>query len=233
MNFSITQSTVFPLVEVTLNQNEQIRLERGAMVYHNGDISLEGKMNSNGAGGLGGLVKAIGRSMVSGESMFITTATGKASNAKIGIAPGTPGVIKELRLGTEQWRINDKSFLACDASVQYVVKRQNLGKAVFGGTGGLFVMETEGTGTMLINAYGDILELHLDGSKPFIVDNTHVVAWSKGLEYNIKIASGTFGFTTGEGLVNEFHGRGTVLIQTRNVQSLADMISPFISTGNS
>lgn len=233
MNFTITKSTAFPLVEVTLNQGEEIRIERGAMVYHNGDVALDGKMNSNGAGGLGGLVKAIGRSVVSGESMFITSATGKAPNAKIGLAPGTPGVIRELRLGAEQWRINDKAFLACDGSVQYVVKRQNIGKAMFGGTGGLFVMETEGSGTMLINAYGDILELQLDGMKPCVVDNTHVVAWSKGLDYNIKVASGTFGFTTGEGLVNEFHGRGTVLIQTRNVQSLADMISPFISTGKS
>lgn len=77
MQFTMTQGTAFPLVEVTLNQGEQIQMERGSMVYHNGYVALEGKMNSNGAGGLGGLMKAVGRSMVSGESMFITTATGQ------------------------------------------------------------------------------------------------------------------------------------------------------------
>ena len=112
------------------------------------------------------------------------------------------------------------------------MKRQSFGKAVFGGTGGFFVMESQGTGTMLINSYGDIIELRMDGRSPLIVDNTHVVAWSTTLDYNIKVASGTFGFTTGEGLVNEFHGAGSVLIQTRNIQALAGSLQSFIVKSN-
>lgn len=186
-------------------------------------------MNSNGAGGLGGLMKAVGRSLTSGESMFITSVTGQVDNAVIGIAPGTPGTVRELAVGPQQWRLNDGAFLACDSSVEYVMQRQNVGKALFGGTGGLFVMETQGSGTMLINSYGDLMEFQLDGSHPFTVDNQHVVAWTKELDYELKIASGMFGFKSGEGLVNEFRGRGTVLLQTRNVQSLAQMVDPFIS----
>jgi len=232
MNYTISQNTVFPIVEVTLQQGEQVRIESGAMAYHNGAVNLDAKMNSNGSAGLGGLVKALGRSMVSGESFFITTATGMANNARLGIAPGTPGAIKELQIGPQQWRINDGAFFACDTSVSYDLKRQNLGKAIFAGTGGLFVMETTGTGKMLVTAYGDILELNLSGEAPFVVDNTHVVAWSTTLDYSLKVASGTFGFKTGEGLVNEFRGAGTILIQTRNVQSLAGMLSPYIQKGN-
>jgi len=227
MQYTITQSTAYPLVEITLMRGQEIRIERGAMVYHNGNVSLEGKLNSD-SGGLGGVMKAIGRSIVSKESMFMTTATGLADNAKIGIAPGTPGAVRELSVGAERWRLNDGAFLACDVQVQYELKRQSVGKAMFGGTGGLFVMETMGSGSMLVSAYGDLLELKVDGSAPLIVDNTHVVAWSSGLDYQIKVASGAFGFTTGEGLVNEFRGVGTVLIQTRNVQSLASMLKPFI-----
>lgn len=228
MKYTITQGTAYPLVEITLMKGQEIRIERGAMVYHNGGVSLDGKLNSNGSGGLGGVMKAIGRSLVSNESMFMTTATGLSDGAKLGIAPGTPGAVRELSIGTERWRINDGAFLACDAEVQYELKRQSVGKAMFGGTGGLFVMETTGTGSMLVSAYGDLLELAVNGSSPLVVDNTHVVAWSSGLRYEIKVASGSFGFTTGEGLVNEFHGNGTVLIQTRNVQSLATMLKPFI-----
>lgn len=232
MNYTLTQSTVFPLVEITLSQGEEIQIESGAMVYHSGDVALEGKMNSGGGGGLGGIVKALGRSVVSGESFFITHAKGMKNGAKIAIAPGTPGAIRELNLGTQQWRLQDQAFLACDSGVSYEMKRQSFGKAIFGGTGGFFVMETRGTGTMLICSYGDILEIQLDGSKPFVVDNTHVVAWSTTLNYEIKVASGIFGFTTGEGLVNEFQGAGSVMIQTRNVKSLAGILKPFFPSGS-
>lgn len=231
MNYKLTQSTAFPLAEITLSQGEEIQIERGSMVYHSGDVSLEGKMNS-GEGGLGGFVKALGRSMVSGESFFVTRARGMSDNAKIALAPGAPGAIKELQLGVQQWRIRDQAFLACDGSVSYEMKRQSFGKALFGGTGGFFIMESRGTGSMLVNSYGDIQELHMDGTKPLVVDNTHVVAWSTTLDYDIKIASGTFGFTTGEGLVNEFRGVGSVLIQTRNIQSLAEMLLPFLPKNN-
>ncbi len=81
---------------------------------------------------------------------------------------------------------------------------------------------------MLVNSYGDILEVRADGGMPLTVDNNHVVAWSVSLQYDIKIASGMFGFTTGEGLVNEFRGSGTVLIQTRNIQSLAEAMKPYL-----
>jgi len=232
MNYKLTQSTAFPMVEVTLSRGEEIQIERGGMVYHSGDVTLEGKMNSN-SGGMGGFIKALGRSMVSGESFFITRAKGLNDGAKIALAPGAPGAIRELRLGTQQWRIRDQAFLACDGGVSYEMKRQSFGKALFGGTGGFFVMETRGTGSMLVSSYGDIIELNMDGAKPLVVDNTHVVAWSTTLDYEIKVASGTFGFTTGEGLVNEFHGAGTVLIQTRNVEALASILRPFFPSNNS
>ena len=232
MNYKLTQSTAFPMVEVTLSRGEEIQIERGGMVYHSGDVTLEGKMNSN-SGGMGGFIKALGRSMVSGESFFITRAKGLNDGAKIALAPGAPGAIRELRLGTQQWRIRDQAFLACDGGVSYEMKRQSFGKALFGGTGGFFVMETRGTGSMLVSSYGDIIELNMDGAKPMVVDNTHVVAWSTTLDYEIKVASGTFGFTTGEGLVNEFHGAGTVLIQTRNVEALAGILRPFFPSNNS
>ncbi|MTD42306.1 TIGR00266 family protein [Erwinia sp. CPCC 100877] len=233
MKYTMTENTVFPLVEVSLAANEYIQLESGAMVYHNGEIKLEGKMNSNGKSGLGGALRALGRSMTSGESFFITKAIGLTDSAKVALAPPTPGTIKELQVGQQHWRLNTGSFLACDESVSYNMKRQKLSGAIFGGTGGLFVMETAGSGSLLISSYGDIIELHLDGSKPFVVDNQHVVAWSESLDYNIKVASGIFGFTTGEGVVNEFHGTGTIMIQTRNIQGLAELVSPFISTRSS
>ncbi|MDH6366749.1 MULTISPECIES: TIGR00266 family protein [unclassified Breznakia] len=233
MKYTKTSSTAFPLVEIQLQANEVVRIERGAMAYHNGKVNLEGKMNSNGSTGIGGLLKAVGRSVVSGESMFITTVTGLADDAKIGIAPNAPGEIREIQVsGQNQWRLNDSAFFACDEGVSYDMERQSFGKAVFGRTGGFFVMTTKGEGSMLISSYGDILEFELDGTQPFVVDNSHVVAWNTSLNYEIKVASGTFGFKSGEGLVNEFNGVGKVLVQTRNIEALASIIDPYIVKGN-
>ena len=90
-------------------------------------------------------------------------------------------------------------------------------------------METKGSGRMLISGYGDIVEVTLDGNQPLVVDNHHVLAWSASLDYQIQVASGTFGFKTGEGLVNSFSGKGTVLIQSRNVEALAGLLDPYIT----
>lgn len=89
-------------------------------------------------------------------------------------------------------------------------------------------METTGTGDLFVSAFGDLLELAVTPDQPLIIDNEHVVAWDASLSYNIEVASGTFGFTSGEGLVNKFTGNGKVLIQTRNLHSLADALRIYL-----
>ncbi len=216
------------LVEVSLDNNEEIQIESGSMVYHNAAVKLEGKMNSNGKGGLGGALAALGRSITSGESFFITKASAIGANGKIALAPASLGSIKEILVGQEQWRLNTGAFLVSEEGVHYVMERQKLGGALFGGTGGLFVMKTQGYGKMLISGYGDIIEIALDGTEDFVVDNQHVLAWTESLSYSINVASGAIGFKTGEGFVNTFRGKGTILIQSRNVEALAQLIIPYI-----
>lgn len=225
MNFEIKGDSPFPVAQLHLNQGESVQIESGSMIYHNTKVSLQGHMNSNGKKGLGGLMSAVGRKLTSGEDFFITTATGTASDAELAIAPSNPGVIQTLTLtDQQQWRLNSGAFLAMDTTAQYKMVRQDVDSAFFGGTGGLFIMETAGIGTMLISAYGAIIPLDLDGKTDYVVDNAHVVAWSSQLNYKIEAASGTFGFKTGEGLVNHFSGSGRIYVQTRNIQALANLI---------
>lgn len=230
MNYEIIGDSDNPFLKVKLSRGEMIKLERGAMVYMS-DVEIKGKMNSKGSG-IGGMFSAIGRGLTSGESMFVTEATGTADDGEIGIAPSVPGKIIPLRVGIQQYRLNTGAFLACDNSVNYKMVSQSVGKAFFGGTGGLFVMETEGSGDLFVNAFGDLLEIEVAPNKPVTIDNDHVIAWDRNLDYQIKVASGTFGFTSGEGLVNHFTGSGKVIIQTRNVCSLALAIRPYIPKNN-
>ncbi len=219
-----------PIVEIALTRGEQIRIESGAMVYMQ-DVALEGRSNAN-SGGLGGFLKAVARSAATGEGVFITTATGNTDSARIAVAPATPGMVAKLEVGARQYRLNTGAFLACDNSVAYEVRSQSFGKALFGGTGGFFIMETVGQGDLLVNAFGALIEMEVTPDRPLTIDNHHVVAWDATLDYNIHPASGVIGFKSGEGLVNEFHGSGKVLIQTRNIASLAQLLIPYMPTSS-
>lgn len=229
MRFVLTGDSDCPIARLALSRGESVKIENGSMVYSRG-VEISGGLNSKKKG-LGGVLGAIGRSITSGESMFITTATGTVDDGEIAIAPPIPGKIISLQVGgQQQYRLNTGAFLACDATLDYTMVNQGLGRAVFGGTGGLFVMETNGTGTILISAFGDILSLDVTPESPLVVDNEHVVAWNASLNYNIQVASGMFGFTTGEGVVNSFNGYGRVYIQTRNLQNLAQAMHPYLPT---
>lgn len=230
MKYQIKGDTDCPLVEISMDAKECIKIERGCMAYMQ-DVVLEGKMNTNKKG-LGGLVSALGRSLTSGESFFITEATASTDDAILGIAPAIPGKVMPLKVGSQQYCLNTGVFLACDQSVSYVMKRQELGKAIFSNTGGLFIMETQGEGDLLVSCFGDIIPIMVEPNKPISIDNEHVVAWDSSLQYHIKIASGIFGFTSGEGLVNEFRGSGVVYIQTRNIRNLASAVQPFLPTSS-
>lgn len=112
-------------------------------------MTLNTKLNASGSG-VGRFVKAVGRSMVSGESTFITQVFAQSNNAYLALAHDSPGQVIPL---------NDGAFLALDGTAYYTMETQSIGKALFGGQGGFFVMTTQGQGTLLANAYGSIKKL--------------------------------------------------------------------------
>lgn len=91
MNYKIIGDSDAPIVDITLSSGETIKVERGAMAFMQ-NVSLQAETNSKKSG-FGGLVGAIARSAVSGESMFITKAIGQAEGARLGIAPAVPGKV--------------------------------------------------------------------------------------------------------------------------------------------
>lgn len=226
MKFEMKGDRDCPIAEIRLDGGESVKIETGAMAYMQ-NIELKGRVNSRKKG-IGSMLGAIGRSVTSGESLFVTHAYATGPDAFIGVAPAITGTIHRLECGERQYRLNTGAFLASDESVSYAMRSQNLGKAIFGHTGGFFVMETEGEGDMLINAFGDLMVLEVTPDAPLTVDNEHVIAWDRSLDYHIRVASGMIGFTSGEGLVNTFTGNGHVIIQTRNIRSLANALSAFL-----
>ena len=143
MTYQIDSNMQFPLVEIDLEAGDSIFLQQGSMVYHTPSVTLQTSLNGRGSG-FGKLVGAIGRSMVSGESMFVTKAVAKDEHGKLALAPSMPGQVISLELGINQYCLNEGAFLAMDGAAHYVMKRQSIGKAFLGGQGGLFVMSTQG-----------------------------------------------------------------------------------------
>lgn len=231
MKFSMDSHMQFPLVELSLNQGETVFIQRGSMVYHTPNDNLNTQLNASGSG-LGRFVKAVGRSMVSGESTFITQAVAESDNGNLALAPDTPGQVIALELGEKQYRLNDGAFLALDGTAFYTMERQSIGKALFGGQGGLFVMTTQGQGTLLANAFGSIKKIELQNQE-ITIDNAHVVAWSQSLDYNIHLENGFWqSIGTGEGVVNTFRGTGEVYVQSLNLQSFAGSLNKYIQKGS-
>ncbi len=227
MRFSMDSNMQFPLVELSLNQGETVFIQRGSMVYHTPNVTLNTQLNASGSG-LGRFVKAVGRSMVSGESTFITQAVAQSDNSYLALAPDSPGQVIPLQLGEKQYRLNDGAFLALDGTAYYTMERQSVGKALFGGQGGFFVMTTQGQGTLLANAFGSIKKLELHNQE-VTIDNAHVVAWSQSLNYHVHLENGFWqSIGTGEGVVNTFQGTGEVYVQSLNLQTFAGSLSKFI-----
>lgn len=160
-----TNSTSASLVEFQLEKDESIRLEPGCMVYKDSCIALEGKVN-------GGIFSAIGKAFFGGESFFTSVAKAKSAG-RIAVAPKGFGNIKVLNVSSgKQWYINDGAFLACNISVDYISTRQKrVLNSILGGTGGFFILKSKGEGELLVNGFGDLIEIELDGDKAFQIDN--------------------------------------------------------------
>lgn len=216
MEYELSAKSFAQVANLKLSADEEILIEPGTAISWDQNIKLVGKLNNRSNKGLKGVLTSLGRGITSGESIFMTHVKANSSGGTITVAPVTIGCIHKLKcIGNQQYYLNTGSFLAADGTVNYQMEKQNIGKAIFGGMGGLFVMKTEGEGQLLINGFGDILEIELDNEE-LLIDNHHVLAWDNKLDYDLEISSGIVGFKTAEGIVNHFKGNGKIFLQTRN-----------------
>jgi uncharacterized protein (TIGR00266 family) len=84
-----------------------------------------------------------------------------------------------------------------------------------------------GPGTVFYASYGALHPVAV-GAEGYTVDTGHIVGFESGLSYKVRPFNGFKGlFFSGEGLVAEFSGQGTIYVQTRNASSLAAFLHPF------
>ena len=123
------------MIKIALEKGEKVYIQRESMIYHSTGISLNTRVNGHGQG-LGKLMGTVGRSLTSGESVWITEAVSDNDQGELALAPNTPGEVLPLDLDPAQYRINDGHFLAMDGKAGYSMEKQYVGKTLFSGTGG-------------------------------------------------------------------------------------------------
>ena len=218
--FSVT-GDVDPFLHVSLKQGETIYCESDAMVMMETALDLKGKMT-------GGLGSAIMRRFANGESFFQQHIEAVRGNGDCLLSPTLPGAIEVVDVGARQYLLNDGAFVAATSGTEMKVRTQSLGNALFAQSGGFFVMETSGTGQVVVSGFGSMFQLDVEPGKDVVIDNSHVVCWDSTLKYEVSVTTsgsgGIGGFlgnivnsvTSGEGIVLRFSGAGKVFVCSRN-----------------
>ena len=210
-----------PFLHVNLQRDESISCESNAMVMMESNLDLTGRMQ-------GGIFGALARRLANGESYFQQHIEATRGEGDCLLAPTMPGGIEILDVGQVQYNIADGAYLAGTSQVEVKAQLQNVGVALFGGTGGFMIGRTSGKGQVAVNGFGSLFTLEVTAGKDITVDNGHVVAWDANLHYELSVTTsqsrGMLGnlvnsMTSGEGVVLKFSGNGRVVVCSRNRES--------------
>lgn len=220
MKYEILDSPDFALLQVTLDAGEKIVAESGAMVAQDGQIAVETSMR-------GGLLGAAKRKLMGGESLFQNTFTSSAAGQRIFLAAPSEGDMQSRQLAAgEEFFMTSGAYVAHIGDELEIDTKFGGVKGFFSGVG-LFMLRIVGPGTVFYGSYGALHEVQV-GSEGYTVDTGHIVAFTSGLSYKVRPFNGFKGlFFSGEGLIAEFDGQGTVWAQTRNAASLVSFLHPF------
>lgn len=221
MKYEILTAPDFGMARVEFERaDEALVVESGAMVARDTDLKMKTQMK-------GGLLNAAKRKLLGGESLFLNTFTASKAGEVLFIAPSMEGDLRAMEIRSDrELAIQSGAFVASSPRVELDTKWGGL-KGFFSGHG-IFFLKASGEGPVFVNSYGAIHEIELDGSRSYIVDNNHIVAFTCDLEYHVRKVGGLKSlFLSGEGLVCEFKGRGRIWIQTRNPSSFASWVNGF------
>ena len=211
MHFEIQYRPAHSLATAHLAVGESVRAEASAMVSMTKNLAIQ----TDGPMGRGGIMKNLKRAVLGGESFFTNTFTAQGTPGHVTLAPTLCGdmVVVEVRPAQPLY-IQGSSYVASPDSVEIDSRWQGF-KGFFSGET-LFFLEATGSGPVVINAFGAIETLDLDGD--IIVDTGHLVAFGPGIDYEVTKASRGWiaSYLSGEGLVLRMSGRGRIYLQSRN-----------------
>jgi len=212
--------------KVSLAASEQVTSEGGAMIAMSGDMAVETSINRK-QGGVGKrLLKGFSRKLAR-EGLFLNTFTAGSNGGDVFLATALPGDMEVIELdGSRRIKVQSGSFVAHEQSVTMGIAWEGF-KNVFSGES-LIWLEMSGTGKVIINAFGMIYPVEVDGE--YVVDTGNIAAFEETLDFSISKAGKSWlsSFLGGEGLVARFTGRGTVWCPTHADRAFGARLTPHL-----
>lgn len=206
----------FGEAEIHLAAGESILAEAGAMSRMTDGMELTTKL-------LGGFTQSLLRKFLTQQTMVMGCYTAQQPGY-VALAPRHPGTVLEQKVSGAGLILTGGSLLACTDGVQIKPRFGGM-RQIFSGEGA-FIMECTGAGSVVLAAFGAVIEKQID--EPITVDTGHLVAWEPSLEFRIRGAGGIKQtLLSGEGLTMEFTGSGRLWLQSRNVGGLSNWLRKY------
>ena len=218
------------IVEVELDPGETVIAEAGAMNYMERGITFQARMGDGAAADEGVLGKLlnVGKRVLTGESIFLTHFTNEGRGKKrVSFAAPYPGKIVPIDMTKVDGELlcQKDAFLAAALGTKVgIAFTKRLGAGFFGGEG-FILQHLRGDGMVFIHAGGTLIQKKLNNDT-LLVDTGCLVAFTKGIDYNIERAGSLKSmFFGGEGLfLATLSGKGIVLLQSLPFSRMADRI---------
>jgi len=221
MEHTVEHRPSYAQLELELVRGETVRSEAGAMVSHAGGVDVDTKAE-------GGVLESLSRSLFGGESFFLNTFSA-TEDTTLRLAPALSGDVQHHELHDETLYVQSTSFLASDTGIE--VDTSFGGAKTFFGGEGLVLLELTGTGPAFLSSYGAIDPVTVEPGETAVVDTGHIVAFEETLDFDVQRVGGLKStLFSGEGLVCEFSGHGTVWTQTRSPDAFLSWLIPKLPT---
>ena len=212
----IRYKPAFATLFITLKPGERIIAEAGAMASMAGQLAMKTEF-------FGGFLPGLMKSFFGGESLFVNVFSNPSQQPQeLVLTQASIGDIIRIELnGSNEICFQPGAYIAHSPGAKMGVKWAGFA-SWFAGEG-LFKLQFSGSGRVLFGSYGGITQREINGE--FIVDNSHLVAYSQGIKMSVALSGGILAsFTSGEGFVNKLKGNGTIFLQSRSVSGLVGFL---------
>jgi uncharacterized protein (AIM24 family) len=227
------------MVVCQLEAGQTVYAEAGKFLWKTTNVSLETRLSKpapadgdGGAGGSGGLlgkVMEVGKRVLAGQSLAFQYFTPAGGSGLVAFSGALPGEMRAIELdGSVGWYTEKDALVAAESTVDFNIAFAGFRSGRRGGTG--FVLERfTGTGTLLVAASGNFIELNPAkyGGK-IQVHTGAIVGFQDTVRYSVEYIGGLNAQTAmtamfgHEGInLATLEGDGTVILQSVNLQGLA------------
>lgn len=224
MDFTLTHRPSYTHVNVELESGETVLAEPGAMTSYSPNVSINTTTSNDG-------LLSSAKSMIGGESFLANEFTASGGAGTVTLAPPTPGDVMHHSLASEKMYAVDGAWLASDPSIDIETEFGGLKSMLAGAS--ITPLTLEGTGDVLVEAFGGLETVELEAGERYFVDNENVVAWDGSVDFDASRPGGMKStLLSGEGLVFEFSGPGKVWYQTRGLNAFASSLAEVLPGGD-